>query len=254
MDPEILEAEDDLTEDEFRRQYGGEFVERIGRVMKQWDDDIHLVPGLDYDPTMPLYVALDYGYANDWVWLWIQRDMWGQNYVLGETRWKGMDTEEVCTDILSRQQHADGLWSLLNKVNCIYAPPAEPSDTSIVQRKLGRPVRTNTGGERNDMDRMVDNLLKPKGPERKPGIYFNKERCSHYKGNGTGSEPNSLAWEMRTGYRWPEHKSDTKNASENPLDKDNHGPEALGRYVRGHLSHETERRSSRQSKVRSRRR
>lgn len=241
-DPEILEAEDDLTEDEFRRQYGGEFVERIGRVMKEWDDDTHLVADLDYDPSMPLYVALDYGYTNDWVWLWIQQDIWGQCYVIGEQRWKMMDTEEICQDILERRDSNDGLWPLLEKVNCIYAPPAEPSDTSIVTRKLRRPVRTNTGGEINDRDRMTNNLLKPKGVERKPGMIFNKERCQ------------ALAWEMRTGYRWPEHKSETKNASENPLDKDNHGPEALGRFVKGHLGKKTERRSSRQGSVKARRR
>lgn len=241
-DPEILEAEDDLTADEFKRQYGGEFVERIGRVMKEWDDEIHLREGIEYDPTMPLYAALDYGYTNDWVWLWIQQDLWGQCYVIGEQRWQMMDTEEICTYIIEERDKGNGLWPLLEKVNCIYAPPAEPSDTSIVQRKLRRPIRTNTGGEVNDRDRMTNNLLKPKGVDQKPGIIFNKERCQ------------SIAWEMRTGYRWPEHKSETKNASENPLDKDNHGPEALGRFVKGHLSKTSERRSSRQSKVNSRRR
>jgi hypothetical protein len=241
-DPEILEAEDDLTEDEFKRQYGGEFVERIGRVMKEWDDETHLVEGLDYDPTRPLYVALDYGYTNDWVWLWIQQDIWGQVYVIGEQRWQMMDTEEICANILERRDKNEGLWTLLEKVNCIYAPPAEPSDTSIVQRKLRRPIRTNTGGEINDRDRETNRMLKPKGVEHRPGMLFNKERCQ------------DLAWEMRTGYRWPEHKSETKNASENPLDKDNHGPEALGRFVKGHLMKSSERRSSRQSTVKARRR
>lgn len=242
-DPEILEAEDDLTDDEFRRQYGGEFVERIGRVMKEWDDDTHLVTGLDYDPTMPLYVALDYGYTNDWVWLWLQQDIWGQVYCIGEERWKMMDTEEICQEIIERRNANDGLWGLLEKINCIYAPPAEPSDTSIVQRKLGRPIRTNTGGEINERDRMTNNLLKPKGVDKKPGIIFNRERTTQ------------LAWEMRTGYRWPEHKNENKNASENPLDKDNHGPEALGRFVKGHLGQSmSQRRTSRQSRVRARRR
>ena len=242
FDPEIIEAEDDLTEDEFRRQYGGEFVERIGRVMKEWDDEIHLVSGLDYDPARPLYAALDYGYTNDWVWLWIQEDIWGQIYCIGEQRWKMMDTEEVCIDILERQNKGEELWTLLPKVNCIYAPPAEPSDTSIVQRKLLRPIRTNTGGEINDRDRETNKLLKRKGNEQKPGIIFNKERCQQ------------LAWEMRTGYRWPEHKNENKNAPENPLDKDNHGPEALGRFVKGHLMKTNTRRASRQSRVNARRR
>jgi hypothetical protein len=103
-DPEILEAEDDLTEDEFKRQYGGEFVERIGRVMKEWDDDTHLVSGLEYDPLFPLYVAVDYGYANDWVWLWIQEDTWGYLHILGEWRWKEKDTGEIADDILEMKR------------------------------------------------------------------------------------------------------------------------------------------------------
>lgn len=247
FDPEILEAEDDLTEDEFLRQYGGEFVERIGRVMKQWDDDLHLVE-IEYNPLWPLYAALDYGYTNDWVWLWIQVDPFNNVYVLGEQRWQEMDTEEVCEDIISRRLANEELWNLLEKVNVIYCPPAEPSDTSIVRRKLLRPIATNTGGEVNDRDRQTNALLKSRPthlpldhPERRPQMTFNR------------STTTQLAWEMRTGYRWPEHKSETRNASENPMDKDNHGPEALGRFVKGHMEKRTDRRSARQSRVKSRR-
>lgn len=248
-DPEILEAEDDLTEDEFRRQYGGEFVERIGRVMSQWDDEVNLVEDLEYNPHWPLYVALDYGYTNDWVWLWIQVDPFNNVYVIGEQRWQMKDTEEVCDEILELHNSGTGLWTLLNRVVCIYAPPAEPSDTSIVRRKLGRSVQTNTGGEINDRDRMTNSLLKQRPahlpddhPDKRPQLVCNRERCS------------ALAWEMRTGYRWPEHKSETKNASENPLDKDNHGPEALGRFVKGHMEAKSDRRTARQGRVRARRR
>jgi hypothetical protein len=248
FDPEILEAEDDLTEDEFLRQYGGQFVERIGRVMNQWDDSVHLRK-VEYNPLWPVYAALDYGYTNDWVWLWIQVDPFQNVYVLGEQRWQGMDTEEICDDILSMRQSQIGLWPLLEKVSVIYAPPAEPSDTSIVRRKLLRPIQTNTGGELNDRDRMTNSLLKqrpghlPDGhPDKQPQMVFNKDTT------------HQLAWEMRTGYRWPEHKSDTKNASENPLDKDNHGPEALGRFVKGHMEKHDTLRRGRQSHVRARRR
>lgn len=255
-DPEILEAEDDLTEDEFRRQYGGEFVERIGRVMKQWDDETHLISGLEYNPSLPLFAAVDYGYAADWVWLWIQVDIHGFVYVLGEHRWKGMDTSEVADDMLEMQRVGEDLWPLLDKVQGIYAPPAEPDQTSTLQRKLGINCRTNTGGLTNTRDQHTNKLLKLKPSQQpnsrtgdmQPGIVFNAERCTKY-GNGR-----SLAWEMKQGYRWPEHKSDTKNPTENPMDKDNHGPEALGRFTWGHLSGQQKTRSSRQSKVKSRRR
>jgi hypothetical protein len=249
-DPEILEAEDDLTEDEFRRQYGGEFVERIGRVMKEWDDETHLVSGLNYNPALPLYAAVDYGYANDWVWLWIQVDMWGYVYVIGEHRWRMMDTGEIAADMLSMKNTGADLWTLLDKVVCIYAPPAEPDQTSTLQRKLAIPTRTNTGGMVNDRDRLTNKMLKlrpsnlpgARAGERLPGMTFNRERTTQ------------LAWEMRQGYRWPEHKSETKNANENPMDKDNHGPEALGRFTWGHFGNKEKTRTSRQSRVRARRR
>lgn len=248
-DPEILEAEDDLTEDEFRRQYGGEYVERIGRVMGQWDDDYNLVSDLDYDPTLPLYVALDYGYTNDWVWLWIQVDPFNNVHVIGEQRWQMKDTDEICSEIIERHNAGEELWTLLGKVVCIYAPPAEPSDTSIVRRRLLRPMATNTGGEIIDRVRMMNQLLKqrpphlPDGhPDKKAQLRVNKERC------------HQLAWEMRTGWRWPEHKSDTKNAPEQPMDKDNHGPEALSRFVKGHMERVVDTRTSRQGRMRARRR
>lgn len=249
-DPEILEAEDDLTEDEFRRQYGGEFVERVGRVMKEWDDDTHLISGLEYDSRWPLFAAVDYGYANDWVWLWIQVDMWGYIYVLGEHRWREKDTTEIAQDMLEMKRVGKDLWPLLDKVNIIYCPPAEPDQTSTLSRMLGIPIKTNTGGQINDRDRLTNKLLKPRAsqyPGAKTGEYsprmvFNKERTP------------TLAWEMRQGYRWPEHRSETKNASETPMDKDNHGPEALGRFTWGHLGSQDKPRSSRQSRVRARRR
>src|SRR6185312_9282590 len=81
-DPEILEAEEDLTEDEFNRQYGAMFVEKTGAVMKEWDDEIH-VTDLRYDPELPLYAAVDYGFTNPFVWLWIQVDRHNNVRVIG---------------------------------------------------------------------------------------------------------------------------------------------------------------------------
>jgi hypothetical protein len=37
-------------------------------------------------------------------------------------------------------------------------------------------------------------------------------------------------------YRYPEKRNDQdKNAPENPMSKDDHGPEALGRFYAGHF-------------------
>jgi hypothetical protein len=246
-DPEILEAEDDLTADEFSRQYEARFVERIGRVMSQWDKDVN-VGNFEYNPHWPLFAGLDYGYTNDWVWLWIQVDPFNNVYVIGEQRWQLMDSEEICDQILEMAREGYGLWTLLGKLNVIFAPPAEPSDTSIVRRKLMRPIQTNTGGEVVDRIRLMNYLLKqrpahlPDGhPDKKPQM-------------AVDSSCHQLIWEMQTGWRWPEHKSDTKNAPELPMDKDNHGPEALSRFVKGHMERRTDTKSARQGRVKARRR
>lgn len=60
-----------------------------------------------------------------------------------------------------------------------------------------------------------------------------------------------LTWEMREGYRWPQHKSDVKNDSEIPQDKDNHGPEALGRFIHGYFTVTGNERSTRSSRART---
>jgi hypothetical protein len=59
-------------------------------------------------------------------------------------------------------------------------------------------------------------------PEKFPGLVVDRS-CT------------TLIWEMREGYRWPENRSDAKNNSEIPQDVDNHGPEALGRFYKGHM-------------------
>jgi len=239
-DPEIMEAADDLTEDEFARQYGAEFVESVGRVMKEWDDDDHVVD-IEYNRKWPVYAAVDFGYTNAWVWLWIQTDEWNNVYVIGEERFFLRDTEDI-----ARREFKDH--PLRDKLQCIYVDPAAPDDANILRRVLDVPTRANTGGTINNRLSLIRTALKlrpaylPDGhPEKKPQLVVDRS-CTN------------LIWEMREGYRWPENKSDTKNDSEVPMDKDNHGPEALGRFFKGHMEHRTDIRRSRQSRVRARRR
>lgn len=220
-DPEILEAEEDLTEDEFNRQYGGEFVEKVGRVIQEWDDDVHLAD-LEYNPNLPLYAAVDYGYTNPFVWLWIQVDEDDNVYILGEHYITLKDTDDICKDVL--MQHP--LYKA-GKLVAFYPDPAEPDDTATVVKNLKVQARRNTGGELKTRLALIRTHMKVR-PEhgldiyKKPGILVDR-KCTR------------LAWEMREGYRWPEHKSEVRGDSELPMDKDNHGPEALGRFMKGYF-------------------
>ncbi len=52
-------------------------------VFAQFDPDIHVQP-VDYDPDLPLYRALDFGFVNPFVCLWIQVDADGLVRVIDE--------------------------------------------------------------------------------------------------------------------------------------------------------------------------
>lgn len=239
-DEEILDAEEDLTEDEFARQYGGEFVEKVGRVMAEWDDQYHL-GNLEFNHEWPLYAAVDYGYTNPWVWLWIQVGPFGEINVIGEHYWELRDTEDIATKEL--------LWHpLTSALVSFYPDPSSPDDTDILQRILKRPARQNTGGELRTRLGMIRGALKvpplheQSGIQDRPQLMVDR-RCTR------------LAWEMREGYRWPQHKTEVRNDSELPMDKNNHGPEALGRFFKGYLDAVgREVRHTRQSRVKIRRR
>lgn len=234
-DPEILEAKDDLTEDEFARQYEGKFVMKAGRVMAEWEDDVHIID-CPYTPDRPLYAAVDFGYTNDWVWLWIQLSQDNTVYVIGEHRFKLRDTEDIATNEFKTHP-------LTQKLLAIYPDPAAPDDANILRRKLNVPVRMGTGGEIKTRLALIRSALKLRpehlsddDPAKKPKLYVDRS-CK------------TLIWEMREGYRWPEHNSEVRNDSEIPMDKNNHGPEALGRFFKGHMERIQPSRRSRQSSV-----
>lgn len=229
-DPEILEAEIDLTKDEFDRQYGAEFTEKTGIVMKEYDDDIHL-GDFDYRPDWPLYMAVDYGFTNPFVVLFIQVGPFGEIRVLREFRRQQLDTMEVCADLKAEYP---GLVRVAQK---IYPDPAEPDDTRTMVRELRIPAVKNTGGEIKTRLSLIRRALKvgnkhlPLGHvDRVPTLMIDRTHCT------------TLAWEMREGYKWPERKSEQQRSdSENPVDKDNHGVEALGRFFRGHFGKDLDR-------------
>lgn len=219
-DPEILEAEADLTEDEFNRQYGADFTDKVGAVMTEWDDEYHL-GDFDYEPSWPLFIAVDYGFTNPFVVLFIQEGPRGEIRVIKEIRWQGLDTPEVCDDLWGREP------GLVSAARMIYPDPAEPDDTRTMERELRIPASANTGGRLRTRLSLIRRALKIQNPYlpeshpmRAPRLQIDRTHCT------------MLAWEMREGYRWPEHRSEIKSDSENPLDKNNHGPEALGRYFR----------------------
>jgi len=221
-DPEILDAEDDLTKDEFDRQYGAEFSEKTGVVMQEWDDDIH-IGDFAYEPSWRTFMAVDYGFTNPFVVLIIQLGPFDEIRVIWERRYQRMDTPEVAADVMA------AIPGIVRVCERLYPDPAEPDDTKTLERMLRIPAHNATGGPLSTRLGMIRRSLKVRNahleegdPERIPQLQVDRS-CK------------ALSWEMREGYKWPEHKSQIKSDSENPMDKDNHGVEALGRFFKGHF-------------------
>lgn len=220
QDPEIVEAEADLTKDEFDRQYGAEFTDKTGLVMQEFDEETHL-GRWDFDPSWETYLGVDYGFTNPFVILIIQVGPFGDIRVLREFRRQRLDTVEVCHDFIAEYG------SILRHVTCIYPDPAEPDDTRTMERMLRIPARKNTGGELKTRLTLIRQALKERNTHLPEGHVDRVPRMM------IDRSCEMLRWEMREGYKWPEHRSEVRSDTEHPLDKDNHGVEALGRFFRG---------------------
>lgn len=223
-DPEILSMEADLTAEAFNQEVGAEFTDFVGRVFKDFDEETH-VKKLFYNPSFETYACVDYGWTNPFVWLLVQVDHWGNVYVLGEVYGSHKRVDEVHEEIREK--------GLAPKTLRIFYPdPAEPGDTRILEDNLGIMANSNTGGELKDRLRLIRKHLEipmdlrhlpHDHPERLPKLFIDPSCVNTIR-------------EMND-YRYPESKEEAaRNEAEKPLDKDNHAPEALGRFFKGYFA------------------
>jgi len=217
-DPEILSMEHDMSKERFGQQIAADFTDFVGRVFKDFDEEIH-VKDVKYDPDLPLIGACDYGWQNPFVWLAIQYDVWANVYVIGEYREVHKDIEDVARDLVN--------WPLASDARRFFPDPSEPGDTNVLMRHLRIPAMPNTGGElkwRLEAIRKGLKLQPEDAPyeRRQPKLYIDR-KCK------------GLIRDMLD-YRYAESKEESVRANpEEPLDKDNDGPEALGRFYIGHF-------------------
>lgn len=218
-DPEIAAMRAEMSEELFAQEVDADFTEFVGRVFKDFEEEIH-VRDLKFNPDLPLYGACDYGWTNPFVWLVIQVDVWDNVYVLGEYRVERRDINDIAKDLAA--------WSPAAAAQMLYPDPAAPGDSAVLAKALKVKINSSTGGElkwRLELIRQALKLvpahLEDGHPEKQPKIFIDR-RCV------------GLIREMQD-YRYPENKSEVMPNKEEPLDKDNHGPEALGRFMRGYF-------------------
>ncbi|QNJ55312.1 terminase [Gordonia phage LittleFella] len=227
VDPEILDLMSSMSMPSFNQEIGAEFTDFVGRVFKDFDEEIH-VGDLRYEPGWPTFAAVDYGYRNPNVWLVIQVGPFGEINVLRELYVREHTTVEFAHEIKAR--------GLDKGVQAIYPDPSDPDNSNILMDELNIPWRAHTGGDLNHRLDAIRRALKewnthvPRGfksdgvrSDRRPQIMWDRS-CT------------MSIYEMNE-YRYPEEKElNSVPGQEKPLKKDDHSPEALGRFFAGHFS------------------
>lgn len=225
LDPEILSMAADLTEEAFNQEIGAEFTDFVGRVFKDFDEETHVKP-LTFNKEFQTFGACDYGWTNPFVWLLIQVDVWDNVYVLDELYGSHKRVDEVHIELQDK-----GL--VPKQMRYFYPDPSEPGDTRILEENLHIEAINDTGGEIKDRLRLIRKHLEiPRHlqhlefghKDRQPKLFIDP-KCKN------------LIREMND-YRYPETKAEAaRNDSENPMKKDDHAPEALGRFFKGYFGY-----------------
>lgn len=222
VDPEILSMARDLTDEAFAQEVEASFSEHVGLVFKDWDEDEH-VTDLAYEPSWPLYVATDYGYTDPNVALFIQLSPFGDVHIIAEYYRTHRTDAEFARDVLEDQR----LRILIKYVKGLFPDPADPSATETLAEAWKVQPMSGTGGELKPRIEAIQKKLRHKNdhlpwghPERVPWLRVDRS-CVE-----TRREMD--AW------RWPEKRTQVNaKGPQNPMDKDNHTCEALGRWFAG---------------------
>ena len=89
-DPEILDMEDVMSEEEFRQEIGASFNSFVHGIFPEFSEDIH-VRTLEFNPNWPNYQFWDFGFVGATVCLDVQVDpfdrvyVWREYYETGQT-------------------------------------------------------------------------------------------------------------------------------------------------------------------------
>lgn len=229
IDKEIVDLADDLSLEMFKQEICADFTEFVGQVFKDYDEEYH-VGSLQYNPDWQTFAGVDYGYTNPNVWLLIQVGPWGEINVLDEVYETGLTADQFAEEIIRRGLNPPQL-------RLFYPDPADPMSTRTLEDKLGANSSGGTGGELSIRINLIRQAL------RKGRIDFAANELS---------DSNSDVWRPRLmidrrchglrsdmmAYRYPERKDDKEDSLpryELPMKKDDHGPEALGRFMVGFL-------------------
>lgn len=230
IDPEIYVMLRDMSSEMFTQEVMAEFTEYVGRVFKDFDEEIHVLKREQLlRKDWITYACIDYGFTNPFVWLLLQIDPHGERiHVVDEYYERQRTTGEAGNEIRERGLAPN---SGDYRVRAFYPDPSEPDRTRELSALLHIPSRGGTGGPLEDRLEWIRRKLKypahlpPGHPERQPWLTVNRRCVNFIREHGLYKYPKTAEQAAIKG----------QSAPEAPQKKDDHCPEALGRFMIGHF-------------------
>jgi hypothetical protein len=209
----------------FAQEIAAKFSDYVGKVFKDWDDEWH-VRRADWDRTRPVYVAADYGWTNPTVLLFIQADHWKRVHIISEYYQTHKSNEDIHYD-LTNGVYDSRHPALAAQARTLYPDPEDPKTSSALANLMHWRVMGDTGGELRVRINLMRKWLKDENSHLPHGHVDRRPM--------TTVDPRCTNTIREFGaYRYPETKKEAGTVqSEHPLEKDNHCPEAWGRFQRG---------------------
>jgi hypothetical protein len=207
----------DMSLEMFNQEIAALFTEFVGRVFKDFDEEIHVTPQ-EYQPHWQTFACADYGFTNPFAWLVVQVDPHGERvHVLDEYYEVYKTTKEAAAEIAAR-----GLAP--RTIRTFYPDPAEPDRTKDLAGILKLKPHSKGSIPLEDRLEWIRRGLKIDPRLGGAPSLTIHPRCAN------------LIREMNN-YKYPESAEKAgekgRSAKEKPMDKDNHAPEALGRFYSG---------------------
>jgi hypothetical protein len=233
IDREILDVADDQSLELFKQETMADFTEFVGQVFKEYDEEYH-VGDLHFDPDWQTYAAADYGFTNPNVWLLIQVGPWSEINVLGEIYQPGLTADSFADEIIRRRTR-DGIPFNPPGLRVFYPDPADPMSSKTLSDRLKITAAGGTGGELNTRINIIRQWLK-QGRIDYGATGLNDENANVWRPRLMIDRSCTMLRSDMLAYRYPERKEDAETSRDRfelPLKKDDHGPEALGRFAVG---------------------
>jgi hypothetical protein len=229
IDSEIVSLADELTIELFKQEVFADFTEFVGQVFKDYDEEYH-VSDLHFDPNWETYAGVDYGFTNPNVWLLIQVGPWGEVNVIDEVYEPGLTADAFAEEIKRRSLNPPQL-------RMFYPDPADPMSSRALQDKLKIQSMGGTGGELNIRINLIRQFLR-EGRIDSTRSYINDSNSEFWRPRLMINRCCTALRADMMAYRYPERKEDMETSTarmELPMKMDDHGPEALGRFMVGHF-------------------